>query len=92
MENRTNPTQLFMDANRKLGELEDIISSRLKNTLAEFNIERPVGCSFDREYYQMKIFIEEREYTISVQGRGVEIEKYYEKMLEIINKEVKLNG
>lgn len=85
----SDPIQLFMDANRKLGELEDMICIRLKKVLAEFGKNRVVDCRFEREYYQMKIEVDTREYTISVQGRGVDMDRYDADLLKIIETEVK---
>lgn len=85
---RLSPSE---EANILLRELEDEITKRLKGTLEIWKEkEIPVGVSFNKPNYRMNIYIEEREYHISVQGRGTDILKYMDEMLKIITEEIKL--
>jgi len=88
--NRMDAIQMLMTANAELNALEDEIVKRLKGTLEVYQEkERVVGCAFDRGNYQMKIYVDEREYAIGVQGRGTDINKYLGEMIEILKEEVK---
>ena len=81
----------FEEAQAQLREVEDEITKRLKGTLEIMQEprERIVACAFERQNFWMKIYVDEREYTISVQGRGGDINKYLEPMMEILKEELK---
>jgi len=77
-----------MDANVQLIKVCVEISTILENTLTAFGRSKEVDVDFNREYFRMDVKIEDREYTISVNGRGGDIREYHQKLLEIINKEI----
>lgn len=86
----TNPIQMFMDAQASMNELENEITKRIKGTLETIEEkDRIIACAFDKNNFQMIIYVDDREYTISVQGRGNDINKYLKEMLRIINEEFK---
>lgn len=80
--------QMMMNVIADLNALEDEITKRIKGTLETMQEkDRIVACAFEKQNFQMRIYVDEREYTISVQGRGTDINKYLEEMLKIINAE-----
>jgi len=83
--------QMMMTANEQFNALETEITRRIKETLSVgWDKERTVGVTFDKHNFQMKIYVDDREYEISVQGRGTDIKKYSDEIIEIIGKESKL--
>lgn len=83
--------QTMMTANEQFNGLETEITRRIKETLSVgWKKERTVGVSFEKHNFQMKIYVDDREYEISVQGRGTDIDKYSEQIIEIIGKEATL--
>ena len=82
--------QMMMNVNADLNALEDEITKRIKGVLETMQEkDRIVACSFEKNNFQMRIYVDKREYTISVQGRGTDINKYLDEMLKIINAEFK---
>lgn len=86
-----NAIQMMMTANQEFNALETEITRRIKETLSVgWDKERIVGVSFDKDNFQMKIYVNDREYEIGVQGRGTDINKYSEEIIKIIGTEAKL--
>ena len=82
---------LFEQAQAAFAELEAEITSRLKNTLKIFTGKTyAVAANFERYNFCIKISINDNEYQISVQGRGAEIVKYNEGLLDILKTEIEL--
>ena len=64
------------------------ISDILSKVLLAFEIDKDVSAKFNRKWFRMDISVGENEYNISLQGRGVDIEKYKTEILDIVKKEV----
>lgn len=76
-------------ADMQLSEVREKINEILVTTLKAFGCALfHVTTKFNREWFRMDITINEREYQISIQGKGGEIKEYHEKILEIINQEL----
>jgi len=90
MPQNNNPIQVFMNELASMNDLENEITKRLKGTLEIMQSrERVVSCAFEPQHYRMRIYVDENEYTISVQGRGSDINKYLPEMFDILKSELK---
>lgn len=80
--------QIMMTVNEQFNALETEITRRIKETLSVgWDKDRTVGVSFDKNNFQMKVYVDDREYEIGVQGRGADIKKYTDELLKIITTE-----
>jgi hypothetical protein len=77
-------TMQFIQARAELLEVPNKIKKMLKQCFNAFDYKAIIDVNFNNEYYRMDIIINGKEYYIGVNGKGINLKKYYSEVLEIL--------
>ncbi len=84
----TEIKQLSLSPKEELNALCNEINFILTNILEAFRISPDNSVSFNSNMFRIDIEIGDNKYHIYLQGRGIDIDKYHEALLEIIKSEI----
>ena len=66
------------------------ISVALETILEALGQQPNIDVSKDKEHFRLNIKIADQEYFISIQYKGLELDAYYDELLDIVKKYIEL--